>query len=298
MATRGDSQVVNGAASVVVVETRKWRALKALLHNPTAAGGIVIVVAWVVIALTVQWWTPYGPIDQDVVNRLQPPSTSHWFGTDHLGRDVLSRVVCASQVSLPLVIIVAGGSLLIGGSIGALVGFIGGAIDDIVMRIADITLAFPSIVLAMAIITATGPGLNNAMIAMLIVGWPQYARLMRGQVLSMKRKEHVEAARSLGVPEGRILLRHVVPLCVSPVIVAVTLDLGNVLLLAAALSFIGLGAVPPTPEWGSMVAEGRTKFLQWWVAGAPGLAITSLVLGFNFIGDGLRDALDPRFKSR
>lgn len=288
----------DGVRAAVVVETRRWRAVTTLLRNPTALGGIAIVVAWVAIALTVQWWAPYDPIGQDVANRLQPPSASHWFGTDYLGRDVLSRVVYASQVSLPLVIIVAGGSLVIGGSIGALAGFIGGPIDDVVMRVADITLAFPSIVLAMAIITATGPGLNNAMIAMLIVGWPQYARLMRGQVLSMKRKEHVEAARSLGVPEGRILLRHVVPLCVSPVIVAVTLDLGNVLLLAAALSFIGLGAIPPTPEWGSMVAEGRTKFLQWWVSGFPGLAITSLVLGFNFIGDGLRDALDPRFKSR
>jgi peptide/nickel transport system permease protein len=162
------------------------------------------------------------------------------------------------------------------------------------MRLADITLAFPSIVLAMAIITAAGPGLTNAMTAMVIVGWPQYARLMRAQVLSVRQGEHVVAARSLGVPERRILTHHVIPLCVGPVVVNATLDMGNILLLASALSFIGLGAVPPTPEWGLMVAEGRTKFFQWWISGFPGLAIMTMVLGFNLVGDSLRDALDPR----
>jgi peptide/nickel transport system permease protein len=203
-----------------------------------------------------------------------------------------------AQISLPMVAIVAGGAAIFGSSIGAIVGILGGRVDDLVMRLADITLAFPSIVLAMAIVTAAGPGLSSIVVAMLITGWPQYARLMRGQVLSMKQREHVEAAHALGASGARVLARHVIPHCVSPVVVAASLDLGNVLLLAAALSFIGLGAKPPQPEWGAMVAEGRTKFLQWWMSGFPGLAITSMVLGFNLMGDGLRDALDPRFRNK
>lgn len=277
---------------------RKWRAVSALLKNHTAVAGMVVVAAWMLVALTVAWWAPYDPLKQDLMNRLKPPSPQHLFGTDYLGRDVFTRVLYGAQISLPLVLVVAGGAAIIGGTIGAVVGFLGGVVDDVVMRIADITLAFPSIILAMAIITGIGPGLSNAMIAILITMWPQYARLMRGQVLSIKRRDHVEAARSVGASEARVLTRHVVPLCISPVVVAASLDLGNVLLLAAALSFIGLGAVPPEPEWGAMVAEGRTKFLQWWISGFPGLAITSMVLGFNFIGDGVRDALDPRFKSK
>lgn len=292
--------VALGASSkqASVARSRRPSTIGLLLRNPTAAAGVTIAIVWVIIALTVAWWAPYGPVQQDVVNRLQPPSLTHWFGTDQLGRDVFTRVMYASQVSLPLVVIVAGGSLVVGAVTGAVVGYLGGMLDETVMRLADITLAFPPIILAMAIITAIGPGLSNAMIAMLIVGWPQYARLMRSQVLTVKRREHVEAARAIGATGSRVLVRHVLPLCVSPVVVAVTLDLGNILLLAAALSFIGLGAVPPQPEWGSMVAEGRTKFLQWWVSGFPALAITSLVLGFNFIGDGLRDALDPRHGSK
>jgi peptide/nickel transport system permease protein len=280
------------------VKTVRWRAVSVLLRNPTAVAGMVIVLGWVVVALTVNLWAPYDPLQQDVVNRLQPPSLEHLFGTDHLGRDVFSRVLYASQISLPMVIIVAGGSLLVGSLVGAVASFTGGPAEVITMRLADITLAFPAIVLAMAIITAAGPGLSNAMIAMLIVSWPQYARLIRSQVISVKKREHVEAARCIGATGGRVLVNHILPLCVSIMIVTVTLDLGNVLLLGAALSFLGLGAVPPQAEWGYMVAEGRTKFLQWWVGGFPGLAIMSLVLGFNFIGDGLRDALDPRFTRR
>jgi peptide/nickel transport system permease protein len=276
---------------------RRWRAVRAFFRVPTAVIGTIIVLAWIVIAVTISIWTPFEPITQDVMNRLEPPSGEHYFGTDYLGRDVFARVMYGSRISLPLAIIVAGSSLLGGSVVGALAGFLGGLFDDIVMRIADITLAFPPIVLAMAIITAAGPGLRNAMMAIVIVGWPQYARLMRAQVLGTRSGEHVVAARSVGVPERRILTHHIVPLCVSPVLVAATLDMGNVLLLASALSFIGLGAVPPQPEWGLMVAEGRTKFLQWWVSGFPGLAIMSMVLGFNFIGDSLRDALDPRSRT-
>ncbi len=271
---------------------------RSLFRTPTAVIGFILVITWIVIALTIHWWVPVNPLKQQVTARLSPPSAQHYFGTDYLGRDVFSRVLYGSRVSLPVAIIVATTSLFLGGLIGAVAGYVGGAIDNLFMALADITLAFPSIVLAMAIVAVAGPGLANAMIAMLIVGWPRYARLMRAQVLSIKQGDHVLAARSVGVTEWRILLRHIIPLCLGPLIVTTTLDLGSVLLLASALSFIGLGAVPPQPEWGLMVSEGRSKFLQWWISGFPGLAIMSLVLGFNFIGDAMRDALDPVYRSR
>jgi peptide/nickel transport system permease protein len=278
--------------------TQSGRVIRSLFRTPTAVIGFILVIAWILIALTIPAWSPYDPLKQDVTNRLKPPSQQHLFGTDYLGRDVLSRVLYGSRISLPVALIVASSSLVVGGVIGAIGGYFRGRMDDILMRLADVTLAFPSILLAMAIVTVSGPGLRNAMLAMLIVGWPRYARLMRAQVLGIKEREHVMAARSIGAKESRILARHVVPMCTGPLVVAVTLDLGSVLLLASALSFIGLGAVPPQSEWGLMVAEGRSKFLQWWISGFPGLAIMSLVLGFNFIGDAIRDALDPVFRSQ
>ncbi|MCJ7583203.1 MAG: ABC transporter permease [Anaerolineales bacterium] len=281
-----------------IFRTQSWMVIRSLFRTPMAVIGFILVMAWIVIALTIPAWSPYAPLKQDVTHRLIPPSQQHLFGTDYLGRDVLSRVLYGSRVSLPVALIVASASLVVGGIIGAIGGYFRGILDDILMRLADVTLAFPSILLAMAIVTVSGPGLRNAMLAMLIVGWPRYARLMRAQVLGIKEMDYVSAARSLGAKESRILTYHVVPMCTGPLVVAVTLDLGSVLLLAAALSFIGLGAVPPQPEWGLMVAEGRSKFLQWWISGFPGLAIMSLVLGFNFIGDAIRDALDPVFRSK
>jgi peptide/nickel transport system permease protein len=286
-----------GLGPVLEVRERRWHAVRAFLKTPTSVIGMLLIVAWLIVAFSIPLWAPYDPVAQDVMNRLAPPSTTHYFGTDYLGRDVFSRVLYGSRISLPMAMTVASASLIFGSLVGALAGFLGGVFDEVVMRLADITLAFPAIVLAMAIITAAGPGLTNAMIAIVIVGWPQYARLMRAQVLSVRHGEHVVAARAVGASETRILTRHVVPLCISPVVVAVTLDMGNVLLLASALSFIGLGAVPPQAEWGLLVAEGRTKFYQVWISGFPGLAIMSMVLGFNFIGDGLRDALDPRTRT-
>jgi peptide/nickel transport system permease protein len=278
--------------------TQAGLVVRSLFRTPTAIVGFILIIGWITIALTVPAWVPRNPLKQEVTARLSAPSVQHPFGTDYLGRDVFSRVLYGSRVSLPVALIVASASLLIGGLIGAIGGDSGGLFDNLLMRLADITLAFPSIILAMAIVVAAGPGLTNAMIAMLIVGWPRYARLMRAQVIGIKERDHVLAARSIGASEGRILAQHIIPLCMGPLIVAVTLDLGSVLLLASALSFIGLGAVPPQPEWGLMVAEGRSKFLQWWISGFPGLAIMSLVLGFNFIGDAMRDALDPVFRSR
>jgi peptide/nickel transport system permease protein len=272
--------------------------IRSLFRTPLAVVGFILVVSWIGIALSVPAWVPYNPLKQDVAHRLKAPSQEHLFGTDYLGRDIFSRVLFGSRVSLPVALIVASASLLVGGVIGAIGGYFGGVQDDLLMRLADITLAFPPILLAMAIVTVSGPGLRNAMLAMLIVGWPRYARLMRAQVIGIKEKDHVLAARSIGAKESRIITHHVVPLCLGPLIVAVTLDLGAVLLLASALSFIGLGAVPPQAEWGLMVAEGRSKFLQWWISGFPGLAIMSLVLGFNFIGDAMRDALDPVYRSK
>jgi peptide/nickel transport system permease protein len=285
---------LDNLSPTVQVQDRKWHAVRAFVRTPTSVIGMLLIVSWIVIALTIPYWSPYDPVAQDVVNRLEAPTSQHLFGTDYLGRDVFSRVLFGARISLPVAVGVATFSLALGGLVGAIAGFLGGFVDEVVMRVADITLAFPAIILAMAIVTAIGPGLQNAMLAIVIVGWPQYARLMRAQVLAERESEHVIAARSVGVPESRILLRHVVPLCISPLVVAVTLDMGNVLLLASALSFIGLGATPPQAEWGLLVAEGRTKFYQVWISGFPGLAIMSMVLGFNFIGDGLRDALDPR----
>ena len=286
-----------GVGPLVQVQERKWHAVRAFFGTPTSVIGTLLIVAWILVAVTIPHWSPYDPLAQDVMNRLDPPSRQHLFGTDYLGRDVFARVLFGSRISLPVAIGVALASLTVGGLVGAVAGFVGGFLDEILMRIADITLAFPAIILAMAIVTAAGPGLRNAMLAIIIVGWPQYARLMRAQVLSVREGEHVVAARSVGVPEWRILARHIVPLCISPLVVAVTLDMGNVLLFASALSFIGLGATPPQAEWGLMVAEGRTKFYQVWISGFPGLAIMTMVLGFNFIGDGLRDALDPRTRT-
>jgi peptide/nickel transport system permease protein len=271
---------------------------RSLFRTPTAVIGFILVAAWILIAVTIPMWVPINPLKQEVTSRLEPPSREHPFGTDQLGRDIFSRVLYGSRISLPVAVIVASISLLIGGTVGALGGYTRGAVDGVLMSLTDVTLAFPSIVLAMAIVAVAGPGIRNAMLAMLLVGWPRYARLMRSQVLSVKERDHILAARSIGVKENRILLRHIIPLCLGPLIVTATLDLGSVLLLSSALSFIGLGAVPPTPEWGLMVAEGRIKFHQWWVSGFPGLAILTLVLGFNFMGDAMRDALDPVTRSR
>jgi peptide/nickel transport system permease protein len=195
---------------------------------------------------------------------------------------------------LPVGLLVVLFATLLGALVGALAGYIGGVFDLLIMRLADITLAFPSIVLALAIASVLGPSLKNALIAMILVWWPEYARLMRGQVLSVRNDEYVVAARVLGAPGGRILLRHIIPNTLAPIIVKASLDAGSAILTIAALSFIGLGAVPPTPEWGAMISMGRFKFYQWWLTTFPGLAVLSVVLGFNFLGDGVRDAFDPR----
>jgi peptide/nickel transport system permease protein len=266
--------------------------LPAWLTLPVMVGGAVVAF-WLVVALTVQYWAPYPPLEM-VGKRLQPPSAEHLLGTDALGRDVLSRTLYGARDSIPIAVVVVFAAVALGSLLGALAGFFGGLPGGAIMRLVDVTLAFPPILLAMAVAASLGPGLENAAIAMIIVWWPVYARLMRAQVLDVKEREHVEAAIAGGAGRFRLLTTHILPLCWTPVMVNATMDFGQVVLLAASLSFIGLGALPPSPEWGAMISDGATHFYQWWIALGPGLAILSVVLGFNFLGDGLRDLLDPR----
>ena len=275
-----------------------WRrSLRILAGNRMAMVGAAIIVLWGIVAIAASLIAPYDALAQKIEDRLSPPSAQHLFGTDELGRDVFSRVVYGARISLPVGLLVVVFATLLGALVGALAGYIGGVFDLLIMRVADITLAFPSIVLALAIASVLGPSLKNALIAMILVWWPEYARLMRGQVLSVRNDEYVVAARVVGAPGGRILLRHIIPNTLAPIIVKASLDAGSAILTIAALSFIGLGAVPPTPEWGAMISMGRFKFYQWWLTTFPGLAVLSVVLGFNFLGDGVRDAFDPRMGS-
>ncbi|MEM7126512.1 MAG: ABC transporter permease [Chloroflexota bacterium] len=269
-----------------------------LRANPLALAGIVFFILWVVVSVIAPQIAPYEPLQQDIVNRLQGPSADHFFGTDQLGRDILSRVLYGGRLSLPAgvaVVIVAG---LIGTIIGALAGFIGGWFEELIMRLTEIFMAFPTIILAMAVAAALGPSLINAIVAMVVVWWPNYARVVRSLVLGVKSQEYVEAATATGVPRGRILWRTILPNCLAPAVVLATIDLGNAILVFAGLSFLGLGPEPSSPEWGRMIADGIEFFDQWWMAAFPGLAIFSVVISFNFIGDGIRDALDPRLRKQ
>ena len=272
--------------------------LRHLRRSNAAMIGLAIILFWLFIALFAPKIAPYDPLEQDLMHRLEPPNPVHWFGSDELGRDIFSRVLYGARISMPLGIVVVLLSGSIGVVIGGISGYVGGAFDEVIMRVADVFLAFPSLVLAMAITAALGPGLNNAMLAIVVVLWPTYARVIRGQVLAVKSREYIEAARSIGAPSHRILLRHILPNSYTPVFVKASLDIGAAILIAAGLSFIGLGAPPPTPEWGTMVSMGRQKFAQWWIATFPGLAMLMVVMGFNFLGDGLRDLLDPRIRRR
>ncbi len=273
-----------------------WRRVRRIWHNRSAALGGALVLAWLLIALLAPLIAPYSPTAQKVTNRLKPPSAQHWFGTDELGRDVFSRVLHGARVSLPVALAVVVMTGTVGILLGALAGYLGGLTDEIVMRVADAVLAFPSLILAIAITAALGPGLLNAALAIALVLWPEYARLVRSQVIALREMEFVSAATALGASPWRNLFAHILPNALPLMLVKISLDMGNAILLAASLSFVGLGAVPPTPEWGAMVAAGRHKFFEWWIATFPGLAIFTAVVGFNFLGDGLRDLLDPRLR--
>ena len=262
------------------------RAVRIITQNPLTLLGVAIFLAVILASICAPLLTPYNPVEQDLANPLLAPSGQHLTGTDEMGRDLFTRILYGGRISLQaaaLVIIMAGG---IGTILGCIAGYYGRVVDELIMRTSDLFLAFPGLVLAIAIATALGPSLENALIAISLVWWPWYARLLRGQVLSMKQSQYVEAALSLGASDGRVLFRHILPNCVGPLTVQVTLDAGAAILSTASLSFIGVGAQPPTPEWGALIAVGREYMLsQWWYPTFPGFAILLTVLGLNLMGE-------------
>ena len=260
--------------------------------------GSVVLLVWVMTALGVSLIAPRGPDVQRLDLAFQPPSPGHLFGTDDLGRDVLTRVMYGARYTLPLAFAVVALAGVAGTLLGALSGYLGGWFDEGVMRLTELVMAFPAIVLAMAIVVALGPGLVNAGLAMLVVWWPPYARLARGEVLAVRHLEFVEAAAALGQTSWGIFRRAVLPGVLPSMVILATIDVGSAIVTGSGLSFLGLGATPPTPEWGAMVSAGRGMLAQWWVATFPGLAIFVTVIAFNFMGDGIRDILDPRQRRR
>jgi peptide/nickel transport system permease protein len=270
-----------------------WRRFSA---NRLALVGMLIIIALLVVAAFADVLAPYSPTVGDLKNaRLLPPGAAHWFGTDDLGRDIYSRIVYGARWTLYVVILVAIIAAPIGLLVGTIAGYAGGWTDTVLMRITDIFLAFPKLVLALAFVAALGPGIENAVLAIAITSWPPYARIARAETLTVRNSDYIKAVQLMGASPFRIVLRHIMPLCISSLIIRVTLDMAGIILTAAGLGFLGLGAQPPLPEWGAMIASGRRFILdQWWVAAAPGAAILIVSLGFNLLGDGLRDALDPR----
>lgn len=272
-------------------------AIRRLLRDKLAIVGLVIMVSFVLTAVLAPLLAPYDPIVQKLVERRTPPSSQHPLGLDDLGRDILSRIIYGSQKSLQVGVLSVGLAIFLGALIGAISGYLGGWADSLVMRLMDIMLAFPALLLAIAIVTILGPGLINMLYAIGIVSIPAYARIVRASVLSIKAQDYILAARSLGASPLRILFRHVLPNCLTPLIVQGTLGIGTAILDSAGLSFLGLGAQPPTPEWGAMLGQGRyAVFSAPHIVLFPGIAIMLTVLGFNLLGDGLRDALDPRLR--
>lgn len=271
--------------------------LRLFLRNRLASIGAVIILLLIFFALVGPKLTPHDPVGLDMEARLEPPSLHHPFGTDDFGRDVLSRVLSGASISLKVGVIAVSISMIIGTLLGAISGYYGGWIDEVIMRLMDVLFAFPAILLAIAILAALGPGISNAMIAIGIVYTPIFARITRGSVLTVREEVYIEAARSLGSRDSRILFRHILPNVIAPVIVETTLSLAFAILAEAALSFLGLGTQPPDPSWGRMLSESRGYIQDApWLGIFPGLAIMFTVMGFNFLGDGLRDALDPRMK--
>ena len=284
---------------VLIRPTRRPSALTRILHNPLSLAGVVLIGALVVLALIAPFIAPYDPIRTNLNVSLAPPSRVHWFGTDQLGRDILSRILYGTRISLRIAILTALIATAIGAPMGIVTGYFRGRLDDLLMRVTDMFMAFPRLILAMAIAAALRPTLDNVIIAISLAAWPAYARLARSVTLGLREENYVEAARAIGAGTPRVLGRHVFPGVLSPMTIQVSLDMGGIILTAAGLGFIGFGAQPPTPEWGVMISEGRNYITQqWWVSTFPGIAISLVVLGFNMLGDGIRDVLDPRLRSR
>jgi peptide/nickel transport system permease protein len=264
-------------------------------RNPIAMTGFLIIATLVVMAAFAPLFTSTSGLEPHLADRLQPASAEHWFGTDGLGRDIYDRIVWGSRITLYIVGLVGIIVVPVGLVVGTLAGYVGGAVDTVLMRITDIFLAFPRLILALALVAALGPGLENAVLAIALTTWSPYARIARAEALTIRNSEFIMAAKVQGASTGGILFRHVMPLCISSVIVRLTLDMAGIILTAAGLGFLGLGAQPPTPEWGAMISSGRQYLLdQWWIPTVPGIAIFVVSLGFNLLGDGLRDVLDPK----
>ena len=280
-------------------EKRKlWRErFDILWRNSLAKTGLVVIAIYLIVSFLGPFFVPFDPLEPDLPNTLKAPSLEHFFGTDEFGRDIFSRIVMGARISLFVGVATVVISFILGTLLGAAAGYCGGKTDSIIMRIIDIKLSFPDILLAIVVVTILGPGLQNVVIAVGVQSTPMFARMIRSTVLSVKESDYVLAARGLGASHMRILFKHVLPNCMAPMIVLGTLRIGTAIITASGLSFLGLGAQPPTPEWGAMLASGRNYLrAASWVSTIPGLAIMTVVFGFNVLGDGLRDAMDPRMK--
>jgi len=279
----------------------QWREFKFTIYllrqSPLVVAGFIIISIFVIAAIFAPWIAPYGPEERIWNEQMQPPSLKHLFGTDENGGDIFSRVIWGARIDLSIALAVVGSAALIGSVVGAISGYMGGKVDEALMRVTDVFLAFPGLILAMAIAAALGRNLINLTIALIVVWWPSYARLIRGVVLSEREKLYVEAAKAIGAKNARIIFRHILPNTIYPLLVNATLDLGSVILTAAGLSFIGFGAGAGIAEWGRMISDGRNYLFQApWMATFPGLAILLSSLALNLVGDGLRDVLDPRLR--
>lgn len=274
---------------------RSYRIALALVRNPLAVLGALIVLALVILAVFAPFFATHSPYASVLADRLKPPSAEFWLGTDELGRDIWSRIVYGARITLMIVLLVAAIAAPLGLVIGAVAGYLGGWTDRVLMGVTDVFLSMPKLILALAFVAALGPGIENAVIAIAITSWPAYARIARAETLTIRGSEFISAVRLQGASATRVIVRHILPLCTSSMIIRVTLDMAGIILTAAGLGFLGLGAQPPLPEWGAMISRGRAFILdQWWVATMPGFAIVIVSLGFCFLGDGLRDVLDPK----
>lgn len=276
-----------------------FRSLKKLMKsNYLFTVGCIICAFWILAAIFANFIAPYSPTAQDLDIKLSAPTIKHLFGTDNFGRDIFSRVLYGGRYSLLAGCVTVALASFIGSMYGAIAGYVGGIVDDIMMRLSEMILSFPSLILAMCINAALGSSLFNTLFALVIVAWPTYARLMRSVVISVKENEYIEAATALGSSKWRILITEIIPNSISSVLIMATTDLGNQILMFSTLSFLGLGSAPPTPEWGMMVSDGVDYFNKFWVSGFPGLAIFTMAVGANFIGDGLRDLMDPKLRKQ
>ncbi|MEN5141068.1 ABC transporter permease [Pseudomonas juntendi] len=283
------------ASSLEALGKSSLRVLRLLVRNPMTLAGLLVALLLVVVAAFAPWIATHDPVIQNLANALQAPSAAHWFGTDEYGRDIFSRLVYGARITLYIIALVTVIVGPIGLFIGTVSGYFGGIVDTVFMRVTDIFISFPSLVLALAFIAALGPGLEHAVVAIALTSWPPIARLARAETLSLRKADFVVAVELQGASSTRIILRHIVPMCLTSVIIRLTMNMAGIILTAAALGFLGLGAQAPLPEWGAMISTGRRYMLEcWWLVAVPGAAIMLVSLAFNLLGDGLRDILDPR----